>query len=170
MFGTRTEHEKEEDRKREAVRDQHRFRSFARERDGNDVKWCVAARPLSDSELLLIWSAQVHRRPRLLLCAVDDPRRRQGVHLHCRLVADPRALPSPPLRQIPRVAFGPSACSQGRARRQDLHHGLQGGDPDHDHELPLDQALPRGLPRQHFLRASPRSPVIASILRFFGIC
>jgi hypothetical protein len=35
------EWEQEIDRKTEAIRDQHRFRSFAPERDGNIVKWWV---------------------------------------------------------------------------------------------------------------------------------
>ncbi|MCO5594722.1 hypothetical protein L7F22_048755 [Adiantum nelumboides] len=82
-------------------------------------------------------------RARLLLGPVRDPRGCARLHLHSRLVAQPRAVPAPAAGALRRVPPRPAAAEKGKGGRPDPHRRLQRGDADNDNVLGPHQAPPR---------------------------
>lgn len=121
-------HEKERDNALQAIRDSHRFNSFARERgikpetgcdakwyiDGHDFFWAVS-KALDDAKESIM----------ILCVSLPSPRRSERAWLQ-RLVAVARALPASSASRARGVAAGPSSQAQGRAGREDLHRAGNG--------------------------------------------
>lgn len=80
-------HEKRTDEKRQRLRDQHRFNSYAPERDGNKIKWYIDGRNyfwVALSSMLVSEEHVANPGTTGRFRRIGESKRN---HLHCRLVA-----------------------------------------------------------------------------------